>query len=196
MSDQASLRRRLCAQRAALPAAAQYQAANGLRQALITTPLFQHSRHIACYLATQGEIDPHLVIEAAWQQGKTCYLPVLSRDAPNSLRFMPYRRTTKLTKNRYGIFEPPYDASQSFTAEQLDLVLAPLVAVDREGNRLGMGKGYYDRTFAFLRQRARPGKPLLIGLAHRFQQLPQIAANPWDVALDGVANETGLTLFG
>ena len=72
---------------------------------------------------------------------------------------------------------------------ELEVVLLPLVAVDWSGNRLGHGTGYYDRTFAFRRDR---DTPILIGLAHRFQVVESIEPSPWDVPVDLVVTETGI----
>jgi 5-formyltetrahydrofolate cyclo-ligase len=72
----------------------------------------------------------------------------------------------------------------------LDLVLTPLVGFDHKGNRLGMGGGYYDRSFAFLLRRQNWKKPRLVGLAYDFQQLDKLPAKNWDVPLTAVATDT------
>ena len=72
---------------------------------------------------------------------------------------------------------------------ELEVVLVPLVAVDWSGNRLGHGAGYYDRTFAFRRDR---DHPVLIGLAHQFQVVESIKPSPWDVPVDLIVTETGI----
>ena len=74
-------------------------------------------------------------------------------------------------------------------ARQLDVVIAPLVAFDESLNRLGMGGGYYDRTFAF-RKRARVlRRPVLIGVAYSFQRVDRLQPENWDVPLDVVITE-------
>lgn len=183
-------------QRLALSDNRQQEASAGLTTALSTSPVFKNSRHIAFYLANGGEIDPQPLLQKAWQLNKSCYLPILDGNGENRLFFAPYTQESRLIDNRYGIPEPEHETQHQHPAVQLDLVLVPLVAIDSQGNRLGMGKGFYDRTFEFLQSVPRPGKPVLIGLAHSFQQVEQIDINPWDVALDGVANENELILFG
>jgi 5-formyltetrahydrofolate cyclo-ligase len=74
-------------------------------------------------------------------------------------------------------------------------VLAPLVAFDRSGNRLGMGGGYYDRSFAYLRHRVHWRRPRLIGYAYGFQEVQALERAHWDVPLSGVVTELGLRLF-
>tara|TARA_B100000676_G_scaffold253991_1_gene260054 strand:+ start:160 stop:384 length:225 start_codon:yes stop_codon:yes gene_type:complete len=67
----------------------------------------------------------------------------------------------------------------------------PLVAFDERGNRLGMGGGFYDRTLAFSR---RPGhKPALIGCAYAFQEIRMLPAESWDIPLQYIATDQGLT---
>ena len=67
----------------------------------------------------------------------------------------------------------------------------PLVAFDERGNRLGMGGGFYDRTLAFSR---RPGqKPVLIGCAYAFQEIRMLPAESWDIPLQFIATEKGIT---
>ena len=57
------------------------------------------------------------------------------------------------------------------------------------GHRVGMGGGYYDRSFAFLQQRHHWRKPRMLGIAYEFQKQPAIRPNAWDVPLDAIATE-------
>ncbi len=102
------------------------------------------------------------------------------------MQFVPFTPQTPMVKNRFGILEPR--SRQKISPQQLDVVLLPLLAFDQQGNRLGMGGGYYDRTFAFLRQKAWRKRPLLIGIAHDFQQVAELEHAPWDVPLAMVVN--------
>ncbi len=97
--------------------------------------------------------------------------------------------------NQYGITEPDPDSTQLVCRGRLDLVLVPLVAFDGNGNRLGMGAGYYDRTFHFLRHRRHWLKPRLVGLAFDMQRVADLQPAAWDVPLNAVVTETGLTRF-
>lgn len=92
--------------------------------------------------------------------------------------------TTRFEANRWGIREPRLVLSACISPAMLDLVLMPLVGFDREGRRLGMGKGFYDRAFA-QRQSGRK-KPMLIGVGHCCQEVApgEIVEAPWDVRLD------------
>ncbi|MDH5407494.1 MAG: 5-formyltetrahydrofolate cyclo-ligase [Gammaproteobacteria bacterium] len=157
---------------------------------LLNTRLFQNSKNIAVYLANDGEIDPIYLIEEAWQRGKQLYLPVLGLRPANRLWFLPFKEKTELYPNRFGIPEPVHARRERlFKPQQLDMVLMPLVAFDMQGNRLGMGGGFYDRTLAFLKSRSHWRKPRLIGLAYEFQCVEQLPAQNWDIPLNTIATE-------
>lgn len=189
MQDRKTLRRQLRARRRALTPQQQRQAAQALCRQLRASLLFRRARHIALYLANDGEIDTTPLIRLCWHLGKQLYLPVLHPIRHNRLWFTPYTPHTRLRRNRYRILEPELQGKPVRPAFALDLVLMPLVAFSAEGGRMGMGGGYYDRTFAFkLREKGLRG-PRLIGLAHDFQRLPQLPLAPWDVPLDGVVTD-------
>jgi 5-formyltetrahydrofolate cyclo-ligase len=177
------------AARRSLSASARSRAAHRLARELARTSWFLRSQRIACYLANDGEMDPAPLMERAWRQGKTCYLPVLSPISGDRLWFAAYRPGDPLATNRFGIPEPVYQEERPVPAWALDLVLTPLVAFDPQGNRLGMGGGYYDRTFAYLGGRQRWRKPVLVGLAYDLQKVEALPCAPWDVPLAGVVTE-------
>ncbi len=132
------------------------------------------------------------MIARIWAAGKRTYLPVLHG---RRLWFLPYDSETPLARNRFGILEPDVSPKRRRALEALDMVLVPLVAFDEQGNRLGMGGGYYDRTFAYLLGRRRWTRPLLVGVAYEFQCSAALPTRPWDVPLQAVATERGLRFF-
>jgi 5-formyltetrahydrofolate cyclo-ligase len=71
-------------------------------------------------------------------------------------------------------------------------VLVPLVGFDRRGNRLGSGGGWYDRSFAFLRDVPRPARPILVGIGYHFQEVEKLDAQPWDIPMDFIATDREL----
>jgi len=190
-----TLRRRLRAQRQALATSEQERAAQALAAHLAATRLFRVSRRVALYLPNDGEIDPWPVMERLWKTHRTCYLPILSRLRHDRLWFAPFTPDTPLACNRFGIAEPRVPARTWRRAQDLDLILMPLVAFDTAGNRLGMGGGFYDKSLAFLRQRSGWRKPHLFGLAHDFQRVERLDTFPWDVPLQGVATDRAVYRF-
>jgi 5-formyltetrahydrofolate cyclo-ligase len=156
---------------------------------------FCYSRHIALYIACKGEMDPAPLLQLAQARKKQTYLPLLTDHPANSMRFIRHRKGDRLIDNRFGIPEPRFDHTKTISPWALDLVLVPLVAFDSAGNRLGMGGGYYDRTFAFKNQRRYWRGPMLIGIAHDFQQVDKLVKQPWDIPLDAVITEAGIYTF-
>ena len=92
--------------------------------------------------------------------------------------------------NRFGIPEPDLSADSLLAPAEMALVVVPLLGFTRSGQRLGMGGGFYDRTFAFRRERAAP--PWLVGAAYSFQELEQLKTEAWDVPMDAVVTEKEL----
>ncbi len=181
-----ALRKELRKRRRALSAAQQKAAARHLHRRLAASPLFRFSRRIAFTMAADGEIDPSLLLDTAQRIGKECYLPVLNSVGEPRLRFKRWRKGEALRTNFYGIAEPRH--GRYCPPRALSLVLLPLVGFDASGNRLGMGKGYYDRTFAFRRHSTRC-RPVMIGLAHECQKVDRLEVEAWDLPLDGIVTD-------
>ncbi len=186
------LRNQVRALRRAMPSAERQQAAQQLASRVAALKVFVSAHHIAGYLAFDGELDPAHLLEQASAMGKQVYLPVLTGKPPAKLLFAPYHPDTVLIPNRFGIPEPEVPHAQLWPPQRLDLVLIPLVAFDISGTRMGMGGGFYDRTFAFRRNPAHLPKPRLLGLAYELQKFPALLRQSWDVPLDGVATEEAL----
>ena len=184
--DKKRLRRQLRQRRRALSLFQQNRAAERLAVQILRRPEFVSANTIAVYVAADGEIDSVPLIAAAWRSGKRVYLPVLR--AGNRLRFAEYKPGAGLRRNRLGIPEPAIKHFRDPT--RLDLVLMPLVAFDRRGGRLGMGGGFYDRTFAFLLAAAKR-RPALVGLAHAFQETEALPVEAWDVPMTAVVTDRG-----
>ncbi|HSB96160.1 MAG TPA: 5-formyltetrahydrofolate cyclo-ligase [Spongiibacteraceae bacterium] len=181
------LRQLVRARRRALRPGEQRRAAFKLAQRAQRQPWYIRARSLVLYMAADGEIDPRVLMRQALAQGKRVYLPQLCRDG--SLLFGEYRAGMRLRRNCFGIAEPVLRRKVSLL--ELDVVLLPLVAFDRSGNRLGMGGGFYDRTFARWQRiyTSRANAPRLIGLAHGFQQVDNLASQSWDVPLSGVLTD-------
>lgn len=180
------LRQNIRALRRNISPAQQADHGQRLAEKVLLQASFTHSQRIAVYLPNDGEIDPVHIIEQAWSQNKQIYLPVLSAHE-NSLLFAPYELDSLMCRNQFGIDEPDCAPEHWLKAEQMDLILLPLVAFDEEGNRMGMGGGFYDRSLANIRENKK--KTQLIGLAHEIQKIDLLDTQSWDVPLDGIATE-------
>ena len=162
--------------------------ARQLAKTLSRSNLFRYGKKLAFYLANDGEINTTLIINLAWNMGKQIYLPVLS-PLKNQLYFARYQPHSAMKANRFGIIEPDIHPTKWLTAQQIDALFLPLVAFDNQGNRLGMGSGFYDRSLAYLSNRVHFRKPKLIGLAHEIQQHEGLNSEKWDIPLDMVITE-------
>ncbi len=163
------------------------KAASKLCQHIIELNAYIQARHIAAYFAVNGEIGLDPVIDHALAQYKKIYLPNLDKE---SLRFSPYFPGQKMRINSFKLPEPDVRDEEMLQPAELDLVLAPLVAFDADCNRIGMGGGFYDRSFAFRKQGI--AKPLLVGVAHELQKVDAIEPQVWDVRLDMVVTEQAI----
>lgn len=142
-------------------------------------PKIAQAKNIALFLSFDGEINTQPLIDALWQQNKQIYLPVLHPFSAHHLLFLHYHPDSLLVKNRFNIAEPPLDVRDVLPPEQLDVMLIPLVAFDSQGQRLGMGGGFYDRTLAnWQKSGFYP-----IGLAHDCQHVEQLPVAHWDIPL-------------
>lgn len=187
--QRSSLRQALRAKRRHLSVVEQKQAARQVARKIRQQPWFLRSRRLAAYLANDGEISPQHLIFMAEKMRKQVYLPVLHPLHKGRLWFVRYQATTPMQKNRFGIAEPALKGYGHLGGKRcppslLNLVLLPLVGFTAAGERLGMGGGFYDRTFS-----VGPGGfhyPLLIGLAHECQRVEHLPVAGWDVPLAGI----------
>ncbi|NND93168.1 MAG: 5-formyltetrahydrofolate cyclo-ligase [Granulosicoccus sp.] len=153
-------------------------------------PLLSTARTIAGYLAIGSEVHLDDTLARCRERGQITCVPITRPD--HTLLFTPFDSATTLTVNRFGIREPVFDEQSCLSATSLDAVIVPLVGFDRHCHRIGMGGGYYDRTFAQPvggRARATEKQALLIGVAHEVQYVEQLVPDWWDVPLDVVVTE-------
>ena len=190
-AERNALRRELRARRRALPAAARIAGADALATRLFALPFFPAKGYVAGYWAMDGEIGLH-AFQLRLPKGWIYCLPILHPDG--TLRFAPWHPGDSLVTNRYGIPEPDISPDAALRADAMTLVLLPLVGFDAHCHRLGMGGGWYDRSFAF--RNTQPAPPWLVGAAFETQRLDAIAAEAWDVRLDAVCTEAATYLAG
>ncbi|WP_240095877.1 5-formyltetrahydrofolate cyclo-ligase [Thermomonas flagellata] len=184
-ADRAALRRQLRQRRRGLSAAQRVAAAEALGERLLALPAHPRRGYVAGYWAVDGEIGLH-----AWQlrlpPGLVYCLPVLHADG--RLRFAPWRPGDPLVSNRHGIPEPDVGPGALLEARELAMAVLPLVGFAADGRRLGMGGGWYDRSFGFRRTQAAP--PLLVGVGFDEQEAELPPDAPWDVRPDALCTPT------
>jgi 5-formyltetrahydrofolate cyclo-ligase len=212
-----SLRASLRARRRAVPPAERARAARQIARHADRALNLSPGRRIGIYAAIAEELDTSCLIALALRRGCLVYLPRIDpRPRERTMRFaqitdrsltfdcarcaagasLPVRGRTATAspraprRNRFGIVEP--EGAHLASVRLLDVVFLPLVGFDRRGVRLGMGGGYYDRAFGFLRQRKVWHAPLLVGIGYASQEVDRIAAAAHDVPLDLVITERGI----
>ena len=189
--SRADLRRQLRRARRALSPVAQRLASKKLSRMLSQSPAFRRARHVAFYLANDGEIDIRPLLLEAQRRGKTTYLPVLKAWPRTRMAFQRVQPREKLVRNRFKIQEPRPQPGMQRKTWALSLILLPLVGFDAHGGRLGMGGGFYVRSLAFKRIRKAQCKPQLLGVAHACQQVERLPVSSWDVPLDATVTDGG-----
>lgn len=139
-------------------------------------PEFISASCILCYHSLPDEVNTHTFIEK-WAKEKTILLPVVQND---TLAIRKYEQKTTCKPGPFQILEPVGDNFLDY--KSIDLILLPGVAFDKKGNRLGRGKGYYDKLLTRI-----PG--LKIGICFEFQLVDAIPADKWDIPVNRIITE-------
>lgn len=158
---------------------------------------FQTAQRLAIYLPIYSEFPTSAIIEDTHSFQKEIYIPCISASQNKTMQFGLLQRdhqgkiqTKKLHKNIYHILEPQnLSESIAIDVQALDIIFMPLLGFNLNGDRLGMGGGYYDRALAFKNNARANRKPCLIGLAYEAQLTHDLCPHPWDIKLDAVITE-------
>lgn len=177
----ADIRQTIKAQRAALSIDKVQSDSRLACDRLIIHPCFKRWQHIGGYLAHQTELQLDSFIQYCWQQEKYVYAPKIG--AKESLQFSLYSPQADLIKNQFGILEP--SSPTVYPVQELDVLIVPGVVFDKSGNRVGMGKGYYDRLLEY-KTMTPYIKPYLIGIGYDFQLIDSLQPETWDIPMNEV----------
>lgn len=146
-----------------------------IHRILLQHEAVKQAQAILVYLNFGDEIDTRCLIDTWLKEERKVYVPVMK---PKTKTIVPVRIDggfRELPTNSYGIQEPPLEGAETAAYEELDLVLVPGLAFDRQGNRLGYGGGYYDRLLPQLRNDADT-----IAVGYEFQVIEQVPIGPFD----------------
>ena len=172
--------------RVALAASERERVSRGACKALMRSPEWGKATVVALYMAVRGEIDCGLLLRDAWEKGKKALLPLCSAAVPGEMRMVACSGPDRLRPGAFGIPEPVAEEAPTEPESAPDIILVPGLAFDRQGNRLGMGGGYYDRLLA------RPvyAASLVVGFAYAFQIVDHLPAGKHDVPVGALCTDT------
>lgn len=185
-SSKSHIRTHMRRRRQSLSRAERRAASYALCQRLHQYALFVNAKHLGIYVTHDDEIDTRYVIEQCWRRGVAVYVPILDPVRKGFLWFARYQAQAPVRKNKYGIQEPTRSAAR-MAPKWLHCVVVPLVAFTPSGQRLGMGGGYYDRTFSVRALGTK--KATLVGVAFDCQKIESLPCEHWDVPLTAVVTE-------
>lgn len=158
---------------------------------------------IGLYYDGFGELPTQPLLGWCQRLGYLPYLPVVGSlgrtrngNDDKRLRFVPIYQSKLLNipTRIHSLGMNQNHHRRLLWAHELDVIICPLVAVDKSGNRMGMGGGFYDTTLGKSHQ-AGLKKPLKIGWCYDFQVVEQLERQAWDVPLDGLITPSGLRWF-
>ena len=175
------LREELQARRRAVPATVRRSAGDAVARRLLAAPEFVRAARVAAYVALPDELPTDTLLRTLLDSNRTLLLPRWT--GRDHLVFGAVRDLAALHRGRFGAWEPPAGTPGVDLGPE-DLVLVPGVAFDRQGGRLGRGRGCYDRSLV-----GSAGSPLLIGLAFAFQIVEAVPVAPHDRRMDVVVTE-------
>jgi len=149
-----------------------------IQEFVIKSKEFESAKVVGTYYAVGSEVTTELIIKRATILGKKIALPRVEED---KITFYEPSSTKSLIRGRFGILEPPpYEQMND-----IDILIVPGIAFDKNGNRLGYGMGFYDRLLSCKRT-------FSIGLAYSFQLLENLPHDKYDKRLDAIASEDGI----
>lgn len=173
--------------RRALPE--QTRAAEAIQLAAHASALAVGCSLTCAYVPVGTEPGSLALLEALRAAGSTVLLPLAG--APGALNWAEFTGAENLTAARYGLLEPTSPPLGAAAITQADLVLLPALAVDRAGNRLGRGAGFYDRSLALARPQAQ-----LVAVVRAVEVVEVLPSEAHDIAVHGALTPTGLLRLG
>ncbi|WP_434776957.1 5-formyltetrahydrofolate cyclo-ligase [Neisseria sp. Ec49-e6-T10] len=186
VSDKKNIRHSLRAKRKSIGKTERQQIQKQITRQLL--PLIKRNSNIAAYMAFGSELDLSDFIRIAQKRGAKIWMPYIEK-RQRRLWFSAYQSQAKNKEYAYGIVQ---FAGKKRRIESMQLVLVPLLGVDKTGIRMGQGGGYYDKSLSYC---DRASRPKLIGVGFACQKVASLPKEPWDRALDAFICEEGVSYF-
>jgi 5-formyltetrahydrofolate cyclo-ligase len=164
------------------------QQSTNLTKKLLANTQYKAAKKISIFLNMKGEISTHEIVQNIFEAGKQCFVPLCTKDTMKMVEIKSFNDYLTLTKNSWGIPEPLVTESRQTTFEVgVDLIIMPGLAFDRQGNRIGYGKGYYDRfLLKSFKLAVENGweKPATIAIALKEQLVDKVPVEDTDIKPD------------
>jgi 5-formyltetrahydrofolate cyclo-ligase len=178
----AALRKRARAVRRSIPESARAARADKLVERVIASAPFERAKAIGLFypMIERGEVDVRPLNAAARARGKVVAYPFLKSDSEMTLLCAA---AASLEERGYGFAEPPEGSPEVAVNDEL-LIVVPALAVDPSGQRIGYGKGFYDRLLARMRPPA-----YALAVVYDFEVISEVPATELDQPVDMVVTD-------
>lgn len=174
------IRKEILALRKAVPKDVLEEKSKLIAEKVTSHPNYQQADTILAYIDAKGEVQTKPIIEDAWSKGKKVAVPKVHGDI---MKFYLISSYEELEPGNFGILEPVENCEVIINILENTVVLMPGVAFDMKGNRIGYGKGYYDKYFS------KYPETYKIALAFSMQIVPEIPADEFDIKANCVITE-------
>lgn len=175
MTEKNLIRRRIALLKSKLTSNQKINDAKKVFTVIESSKCFNRCNNILLYYSLPDEVSTSLIIEK-WHQSKQLFLPRVNNNDLDIIKYDP--QSTEI--GSYNIIEP---IGSPINISEIDLIIVPGVAFDKNGNRLGRGKGFYDRLLC-------NSTALKIGIGYDFQLVDRITSEPHDIAMDAIITPT------
>lgn len=187
LSDKLSIRRYVLSKRDSLSEEIRREKDKKIKDKLIGFSWFKASHKILLYASFRSEVDTIDLVKYCITNGKTTVLPKVDKQN-NELKLYEIKDMSELSSGYLGILEPDVSEDRLFSVEDMDCIIVPGVAFDGHCNRLGYGKGFYDKLLSRFKSQGLVGK-VAIALAYEEQIVERIPVDTHDIKMDKIITD-------
>lgn len=181
-----SLRKNILQKRLRLPFEEVFEISSIVQKRFLGLKELESAKRLALYASFKNEVLTDAIFEYALAHGKEVFFPRVAR-GKRGLAFLRVHGKKDFTQSSYEIHEPAHDRGLDIAEPSSfdGIIIVPGVAFDRDGNRLGYGKGYYDKALDGINKEC-----LVAALAFDFQIVDRIPAEAHDIKMDKIITES------
>lgn len=187
LSDKLSIRRYVLSKRDSLSEEIRREKDKKIKDKLIGLSGFKASHKILLYASFRSEVGTADLVKYCIANGKTTVLPKVDKQN-NELKLYEIKDMSELSSGYLGILEPDVSEERLFSVEDMDCIIVPGVAFDEHCNRLGYGKGFYDKLLSRVKSQGSVGK-VAIALAYEEQIVERIPVDTHDIKMDKIITD-------